>query len=407
MLYAEDDLRTNNTAGANARVGNVFAQQPRSDLSWQLAANGGTGGSNTGHPVGYYGLRMVETIHKFQNQIEPSSKKLVMTGVIAKCTNARVPQPAGMDPTNERVDLHPGVLENKARRLFLATGLFRQWVHTITRGRTLELRIYVLEQCANTDFTDNGSTIVSYPNTQQMVDAVPTDISNSTDIWWVISPSGVRKTETELGRHSITGGMGLSSDGRPLVISDDLWFIRKPDHMGRGAWTEVELRTYHPQWFQHEFMHHLFRTWPQFGLEVTSHQWFDRNTWPDDFEGRFEPDYYSEAIAKRLFTATPTLGDGLKAPEYADADSFELTDFTGQYERDPVENDWHKVTITVTDNALTWTNAANASWSMVVDGAVLKSGADCPYGEMPVPIETKDGKILSLVFNGEKYKRVD
>lgn len=154
----------------------------------------------------------------------------------------------------------------------------------------------MIDTCAKTDFTDDGEMIVSYPDTQAMIDAVSPEIASTTDIWWVIAPSGVQETATTLNRHVITGGMGLSNDGRPLILSDDLWFVRKTEHLGQGKWTELELRTYHPQWFQHEFMHHIYRTWPEYGLEATDHQWFDRNTWPDDFVGVYEPDYYFEAI---------------------------------------------------------------------------------------------------------------
>lgn len=405
LLYAEDDLIAGDKAAAFTRVEGIFAQQPRADRSWHLGSSAGTAGSNTGAPVGYYGLRMVEHIHNIE--LTPThNAPLIMTGVIAPCTQARLPQPEGTAPINAVVDLHPRVLEHNARILFLATGLFRQWVRAITQGSELELRLVVLDDCTTTDFTDDGSTVVSYPDTQSMVDAVPIALANDTDIWWVISPSGVQSTETEIGRHSITGGMGLSRDGRPLIISDDLWFVRKPDHMGKGAWTEVELRAYHPQWFQHEFMHHLFRSWPEFELEVTGHQWFDRSTWPSDFEGTFEPDYYHEAIMKRLVTSSPSLAQGLAAPDFAHADEFLLSDFVGTYRHDPVENNWHEVTVTLDQGQLTWRNAAGVSWSLNVQGTTMFTGADCPYGVMPLSIETENGDIKALIMNGGVYDRV-
>ena len=33
----------------------------------------------------------------------------------------------------------------------------------------------------------------------------------------------------------------------------------------------------------------------EFGLEKTGHQLFDRTTWPADFQGVLEPDYFAEA----------------------------------------------------------------------------------------------------------------
>ena len=199
--------------------------------------------------------------------------------------------------------------------------------------------------------------------------------------------------------------MGLTRDGRPLLLSDDLWFVRKPSHMGTGAWTEAELRTYHPQWFQHEFMHHLFRAWPEFELEATGHQWFDRSTWPDDFEGVHEADYYAEAITKRLLDADPSLAEGLQAPERVEADQFELTDYVGAYRREPVTNDWHEVTITLEGESLRWSNAAGVSWALSVRGDALWTGDDCPYGENQLTIEVEDGQISALRFLGEAYWR--
>ena len=46
-------------------------------------------------------------------------------------------------------------------------------------------------------------------------------------------------------------------------------------------------------------------------LEAGDHQWFDLSTWPDDFVGKWEPDYYAESIEKRLLDASPTLASGL------------------------------------------------------------------------------------------------
>lgn len=403
LIAAEDDLIRGDLASAGQRVESVFALQPRGDRSWFLGSGTGTGGSNVGHPVAYYGLRMVEQIVA-QGDLDVGDT-LTMTGVIARCATARRPRLEDLEPEIVEVTLSPAVLADDARRLFLATQLFRRWVKAITGGVSLELRLVVLDECTQIDFTDNGSIIASYPDAQGMLDAVDETLARETDFWWVVAPSGVEGTDSQLGRHIITGGMGLSADGRPLFLSDDLWFVRKPEHMGTGDWTEAELRTYHPQWFQHEFMHHLFRTWPQFGLEDTPHQWFDRNTWPDDFEGIHEADYYTEALNKRLLDASPSLAEGLKAPEVVDADQFELSDFVGEYRREPVQNEWHEVTVTLEGEALRWNNAAGVSWSLQIRDAELWSGSDCPYGESRLVIEAEDGQISALRFNGEPYQR--
>ncbi|MEC9398524.1 MAG: hypothetical protein VX475_12940 [Myxococcota bacterium] len=402
LLFAEDDLIANNRAAAIERVDAIFAKRPQGDAGWPF---GGTAGSNVGSPVGYYGMRMIEHIDEIP--ATPGLEPLIMTGVVATCTDARIPQPEGATPTMERLTLRPEILADDARRLFLATGLFRKWIEAITGGRRLDLRIYVLEDCTTTDFTQQPDFISSYADSADMVSKVPSSIADETDIWWIVAPSGIRHTESELGRHPITGGMGLSPDGRPLILSDDLWFTKKPEHMGTGDWLEAEVRAYHPQWFQHEFMHHLYRTWPEFALEESGHQWFDRSTWPADFVGRFEPDYYYESINTRFLTATPSLAEGLDAPDFVGANQFSPDEIAGRYERTPVQNDWHRVTITESEGALTWTNAANVSWSLNIDGDILESGPDCPYGVQELSIEAARGQIESIVFGGEFYVRID
>ena len=59
---------------------------------------------------------------------------------------------------------------------------------------------------------------------------------------------------------------------------------KKTEYLGVGDYSEIEILAYMPQWFQHEFMH-LYSKWPEFGLEDTPHQWFDRSTWPSDYRG--------------------------------------------------------------------------------------------------------------------------
>ena len=202
--------------------------------------------------------------------------------------------------------------------------------------------------------------------------------------------------------------MGGYGAGLPLFLSDDAWFTRKPEHLGSGPYSEIELRAYQPQWFQHEFMHHLYRTWPEFGLEDTGHQWFDLNTWPSDFEGVWEPDYYAESITKRLLAAEPSLAEGLQAPEYADFSVEDPGLLAGSYRREPVQNAWHEVSIVQSGEDLRWENAAGASWSLEVREGQLWAGPDCPYGEQVLPVVMASaGSVAGVYFGGELYGRID
>ena len=106
---------------------------------------------------------------------------------------------------------------------------------------------------------------------------------------------------------------GFEASGKPVFISEDDWVIKKrtPDQ-GGGDRTDVERRIYLPEWVQHEFFHHLFQTWPEFGLEKTGHDWFVKTNWPADFTGKLEEDYFSEALNKRLYDAKPSIAQKLK-----------------------------------------------------------------------------------------------
>jgi hypothetical protein len=403
MLLAEDDVAAGDLASARARIEAVFAAWPYASDGWPVEAPAGL---NLGSPVAYYGLRMLETIVA-AGPLERTGT-LHMTAIVARCATVTRPTLPDLAPETVPLELDPEVLANNAQVLRESTDLFRHWVTAITRGLAVELRVEVMEGCATVTYTDDGRVIVSYPNTDEMVAGIPEAVARDTDFFWVVAPSGVPGDGSGYGRHFITGGMG-GIGARPLFLSDDGWFVRKPEHLGRGRYHPLERRVYLPQWFQHEFMHHLFRTWPQFALEASDHQWFDRSTWPEDFSGRFEPDYYAEAIHKRLLDASPSLAEGLQGVEYADLDVLALAAIEGTYQRTPVLNDWHLVTVTaVGPREARWTNQAGVSWSLSVREGALFSGEDCPYGEVRLDVELDGGgQVAALWFGGERYGRPD
>lgn len=316
FVYASDSINDGDYFEARNLVTEIFSQQPIADSVWRLGV--GSQELNNGDPTAYYGMRMLDEISK-TGAATPTADNLRMTAVIAPCADVVRPT----DPTDlsqdeyVRLDIDPAILADDFALLFKVTEVFRQWVQSITGGSEIILEPYVLEDCAFVSYFVGGldfgiPAIFSYPDTYTMLLGVPEDITEQTDIWWLIAPSGVPGDGSDYSSQFVTGGMGTDDFGNALFISDDAWFIRKPAHLGQGPYSEVEQRTYFPQWFQHEYMHHIYREWPEFGLEAVGHQWFDRSTWPSDFEGQFEADYYSESIDKRLSTATPSLREGLK-----------------------------------------------------------------------------------------------
>jgi len=161
-------------------------------------------------------------------------------------------------------------------------------------------------------------------------------------------------------------------------------------HTGRGDYADHERRSYLPQWFQHEFYHHLFRTYPEMKLEAKDHQWFDRKSWPADFVGRLEADYYHEALHKRFRTpeAKPRMAVALRysSPSEEVLKRLALASVVGEYVRIPPENDFHRGTISLEKDQdgrdrLRWTNAAGVSWTLKPDltKGVLETGPDNPY----------------------------
>lgn len=403
LLYGLDEIDAGQLDEARARIDAMLAQYPLSTSGW----NNGYGylGLNFGNPAGYYGIRMLDQILALGNPTRAGT--LRMTAVVAPSAVVTRPTLPNFDPETVNLDIAPEILADDAKRLHMVTRLFRHWVQAITGGLHVELEVYVMDQGATVNFTEQPGWFNTYPDYQAMIQSVPASIANTTDFWWIIAPSGVPGDGTGYGKDFISGGMTGDGTGRPVFLSDDAWFTRKPVHLGSGPYSEIELRMYQPMWFQHEFMHHVFGTWPQFGLEAQSHQWFDRGTWPEDFVGVNESDYYIEAINKRILGATPSLAEALQAPDYADMASFPVAKLPGSYQRNPVENAFHQVTITLDGgNNLQWNNAAPLTWGMEVIGSELWWSASSPYGAQKLKVEIDaNGDVTAIRINGERYVR--
>ena len=71
-----------------------------------------------------------------------------------------------------------------------------------------------------------------------------------------------------------------------------------------------------------------------------------------------------------------------------------------------MENDWHDVTLTVSDDSLRWTNAAGVSWGLEVRDGGLWTEDDCPYGVSELDVEGADGTVEAVWFGGERYGRM-
>lgn len=412
LLWAEDELERGDYAAARTRIERIFADAPLTTNVWWAGA--GKDGTNVGSPVAYYGLRMLDEItQQAESASSITAKPLRMTVVMPRCAEGMRPTSADLS-TGESVSLtlDPAIEAEDHRVVRQALRLFQHYVWAITGGALeLEPSFVHVNECVSVVYRANPS-YAGIADAQAAIDQVSDEVKLATDMWWVLYPSNVPSAPQFDAMAFITGGMG--GRGRaPVFIIDDLWLLRKPAHLGKGPYTDVERRVYLPQWLQHEFFHHLFRTWPELELEKTGHQWFDRQTWPVDFVGDWEPDYYAEALHKRLYAAEPSIASALRIalPPF-DARVLTPQDFVGSYERQPVENGWHSVTISLESGQLMWRNAADLTWALSWADGKLRSSASSPYGERlieVVPQRDAEGSPLpavqSLVMNGESYRR--
>jgi len=358
------------------------------------------------HPVAYYGLRMLDQITKAGDL--PTTGNIQMTAVVAKCADVTRPkQLPSLELETVNLTIDPKILEKNARLLYEATDLFRRWIKAITGGIEVDLVIHELEECATVTFElAEDKNILSYPKVDEMLGMVPTEVNEATRLWWVVAPSGVPGDGSGYtGGDFITGGQNFGEKTVPLIVSDDAWFIRKPAHLGNGLYSDIERRAYIPQWFQHEFMHYLFGAWPEFGLEETGHQWFNRTTWPLSFKGSNEADYYYEAVEKLLKapTTTPTLAQKFKEPHgpLAKVSEVGIATLVGDYQRNPIQNNWHEIGVTKdSSGGLTITNKAGRRWDLQTLGDKLfTSEGKAVY----IELDGSKENLVALIFNKERY----
>ena len=81
--------------------------------------------------------------------------------------------------------------------------------------------------------------------------------------------------------------------------------------------------------------------------------------------------------------------------------------FVGLYNREPIENEWHEVEISLVFGSLKWHNKAGVTWSLEIINKELWAKYDCPYGASTIQKINNSGKNISLIFKGEEYRKID
>jgi len=441
FFESEAAYRNGDYAHAGSILDAFWKRHPAGTAEWDNAydeaiAVGQSTGANFGAPVCYYALRSLTECVAWRRQAGAHPPDAIHV----RLTVLLVGKSHGIQPgTAEELRAHTGrnvthtinplLAANDGAIVHQSLWLFEEYVQAITVGKLHVDTVIVplpnvdvaMDVRANPELTAElspGSLDAIWRATSDSVKA-------ATDWWCVFYPAHAPEPSTEFPRSKFGGGGGMTvgPDRRsPAFMNDDLWLVRPPPHLGKGAYTEEERRAYLPQWFQHEFFHHLYARYPEFRLEsITDHQWFDLKNWPKDFEGKIEPDYYAESVHKRLQPlGNPPLHLKLlyRPPPPEVVAELTATSVAGEYRHDPVENPWHEGTIAA--DPLRWTNRASVSWSLKLGpGARLPIGTDYRYyREIPatgrafelVLRRGGDGGYLPEVegfwFEGGFYKRV-
>lgn len=300
---------------ARTVLNNLWKKYPAKDPAWGGLVAASTAFS--GDPVAYYGLQMLEFALEAQETIAPpaSPKKAFLTVLAIDCVQGKSPQNLvqfnnGTGPLAQR-RLDPRLLADDAAVLRQSLYLFNTYVNAITKRKlTYEVRVVRPQGICPNFILDNRFALI---DSTPVFGSVPQEIIDTTDFWLLAYPSALPTAVPELkSREFITGVTTKTANGSPLLMVNDTWFLETAPHHGTGTFSRLQRQTYLPQWFQHEFFHHLFSIYPEFKLETASgHDWFNRSFWPSDFVGFYEPDYYDEAVRKRLYNAQPALEDRL------------------------------------------------------------------------------------------------
>lgn len=430
FVRVERALCDGDLARARSALDDVWRRWPVGSDRWGFEWF--VNGTHAGTPTGYYSLRIMDDIveHERRAGRVPPADTAVWAVVVAPCAAGVQPRTmaearAGRG-TEVRRELRPEVRAGNWQVLRQVTELFRRYAEAMSQGRlAVALRVVEYPECVGIQIPrwEEGRPLFVSAQWRRLggADALPG--LEDADWIWAIAPALSPAEYPDFARAEIvTGGMGRFGRGGPLFLSDDEWLFTRPNHLGRrGPYSDLERRVYLPQWLQHEFFHHLFLRYPDFQLEARSHQWFDRTSWPRDFVGMWEPDYYAEALHKRLQRAAPPLHVALRYGGVPARLAAALTPamVVGRYQRRPVENGYHDGRITLeAGGGMRWTNAARVGWSLTPDLANgrLLTGPDNPYhaaGATTFEIElARDAagrwvaQVAGFRFQGELYVKV-
>lgn len=395
---AESQYINGDYKGAQRSLQELWSKYPAGTNQWQ-SSNGSAANLYLGSPGVYAALRMlsVATNHKVNSKGTPS-RVVYLTFILpekSKGIQPRTVQEAvkGQGVAVTKV-LDPRIYKNNFHVLRDSIWLTGEYIEAITNGKlVLQLRFKRLKKITakvKTQSAQIGGQPFMHQGIDESYKAIFDEINGKlrkkTDWYMIVYPSFLPEHPQEF-KSTITGGL-TGFEGKPLLILNDRWLLRASPGFNNNlkTYTDLERRLVLSQWYQHELFHWFFNLYPQLKLEQKGHDWFDRTTWPKDFSGIFETDYYHEAWAKRLSKASPPMHEALslRGPGSEVFQKVTIEQLVGSYKAESPQNDWHTGTISVNEGSeypLKWTNKAGVSWGLRFDReeGVLVTGPGNPY----------------------------
>ena len=395
---AEAQYKSGDYLGAQKSLQQLWSKYPAGTNQWH-GSNGSPGNLYLGLPGAYAALRMlsVATNHKVKNQETPS-KVVYLTFILPEKSKGLQPRTIQEAVKGQGVAvtkvLDPRIYKNNFHVIRDSIWLTAEYIQAITNGKlVLKLRFLHLKKITakvKTQGTQIKGQSFMYTGIdesyKEIFGEINSKVRKKTDWYMIVYPSFVPEHRQEF-KSTITGGL-TGFEGKPLLILDDRWLLRAAPGFNNNlrTYTDLERRLVLSQWYQHELFHWFFVLYSELKLEQKGHDWFDRTTWPKDFSGIFETDYYHEAWAKRLSKASPPMHEALslRGPGSEIFEKVTVEQLVGSYKVQSPQNDWDIGTISVnegSDYPLKWTNKAGVSWGLRFDkkSGTLITGPGNPY----------------------------
>ncbi len=306
FLLAEEALYNGLVEESRDIVNGIWDDYPIASDAWTMGFSSPKD-VNLDSPNVYGSVRMLHRILEYLETAPPNhipERVLTHTMIEVDCLTGTMPRTAD--------EIEQGTGETATRSFstslerhhyYRAHRLFGRYIEAITEG-ALGYEIKFIRQddgkCAPAEVKKGWSGPLNW---YEPLTVLSPEVEEETDLYTVLFPD-FRPTHllAELDYGFTTGGMG-SHQGRPVFICTDAALT------SQHAVHDTHLRAYNPHWLHHEYSHHLHSIYPEYKLEETAHSYFDRGTWPADFEGRWQWDYYDEAYLKRYRGSSPSLSE--------------------------------------------------------------------------------------------------